>query len=325
MPGAVWGRVRNYLYDKGCLDIAHSSSFVISVGNLTWGGTGKTALTAQIAAQLISSGYRTAVISRGYGRKSKGFRIVSDGEGPILGWQNAGDEPYWIASHVSDLIVLVSEDRREALKFLEKDPPHVILLDDGFQNRQIARDLDLVLVDVSEALLNQKVIPFGKLREPLDSIRRADALILTHSRMAQPETLEWIASHITVPIFHGNYVAISEDQGRSVEWSGKKVAAFCAVGAPHHFFRMLNDYGADIVFKKEFRDHHSYTRDNLEELQAGAIISGAEALITTQKDAVKIENSWLRLPIVIVKAELQLEEKATFFDLIQERILARAR
>ncbi len=319
MPGTVWGRVRNYLYDKGYLDIGHSSSFVISIGNLTWGGTGKTALAAQLAQWLISSGYRTAVISRGYGRKSRGFQVVSDGRRLPEDWQNSGDEPFWIAHRVPEAVVLVSEDRSQAIRFLEQDPPHVILLDDGFQNRRIARDLDLVLIDASESLLNQKVIPFGKLREPLDSLKRADALILSHSRASHPETLEWIAAHISVPIFHANYVLVSTDQ----EWQGKKVAAFCALGAPNHFFRMLKDHGADIVSRKKFRDHHPYTQEDLEEIQAGAIISGAEVLITTQKDAVKIKRSWFHLPFIEVESELRLEESQQFYDWIQERILAK--
>lgn len=319
MPGAVWGRVRNYLYDKGYFDVAHSSSFVISIGNLTWGGTGKTALTAQMARWLTSSGYRTAVVSRGYGRQSRGFQIVSDGRQLPEDWETAGDEPYWIAHQVPEAIVLVSEDRSEAIRFLEQDPPHVILLDDGFQNRRIARDLDLVLIDASESLLNQKVIPFGKLREPLDSLKRADALILSHSRKSHPETLEWIAAHISVPIFHADYVLVSKDQ----EWEGKKVAAFCALGAPNHFFKMLKDLGADLVSRKTFRDHHAYTQENLEEIQAGAIISGANALVTTQKDAVKIKRSWLHLPFIEVGAELQIEESQQFYDLIRERFLLR--
>jgi tetraacyldisaccharide 4'-kinase len=335
MPGAWWSRIRNYLYDKGYLYVAHSSAFVISIGNLTWGGTGKTSLTSQIAGQLISEGYRLAIISRGYRRRSKGLRVVNDGKRILLDWQDAGDEPYWLASNVPEAIVLVSEDRTEALRWLEKDPPQVILLDDGFQNRKIARDLDLVLVDASENLLNQKVIPFGKLREPLDSLKRADALILTHSSKAQIKTLEWIESSIAEPIFHANYVPVSaESVGATVgnvlpnrnkwmKWSGQKLAAFCALGAPHHFFKMLEDHGAELVFRKAYRDHHAYTIQNLEELQAESIITDAEALITTERDALKITKSWLRVPLIAVNAELQLEEEQSFFDLIRERILAK--
>ena len=325
MAGAVWGRFRNYLYDRGYLDIEHTSAFVLSVGNLTWGGTGKTALTAQLAANLISSGYRVAVVSRGYKRKSEGLRVVSDGKELQQSWQDAGDEAYWIAKQVPQAVVIVAEDRREALRLLAGNPPDVVLLDDGFQNRRIARDLDLVLLDASENLLNQRVIPFGKLREPIDSLKRADALILTHSKIAQPDTSEWIASHINCPIFHANYVPVQDpdeqtNSTKSMKWSGKKLAAFCALGAPQHFFRMLQEYGAELVMKKSYRDHHAYSNEDLQELQAEAIIVDAEALITTEKDALKLPKT--SLPLIVVHAELKVEEN-TFPEFIQERILER--
>lgn len=325
----MWGRFRNYLYDRGYLDIEYTSAFVLSVGNLTWGGTGKTALSAQIAANLISSGYQVAVVSRGYKRKSEGLRVVSDGKELQQSWQDAGDEAYWLAKQVPQAIVIVAEDRREALHLLANKPPDVVLLDDGFQNRRIARDLDLVLVDASENLLHQRVIPFGKLREPIDSLKRADALILTHSKIAQPDTVEWIASHINCPIFHANYVPIQTEfvdpdeqtnPAKFMKWSGKKLAAFCALGAPHHFFRMLQENGAELVLKKSYRDHHAYTNEDLQELQAEAIISRAEALITTEKDALKLPRT--SLPLIVVHAELKIEED-TFPEFIQERILER--
>src|SRR5262245_53137120 len=114
MPGAVWGRVRNYLFDKGYLSQTHFNAFVISIGNLSWGGTGKTALTSQIASYLIRHQYQVAVISRGYGRRSRGFRLVNDGNELLQDWQSSGDEPYLIAQQVPEAVVIVAEDRTDA-------------------------------------------------------------------------------------------------------------------------------------------------------------------------------------------------------------------
>jgi tetraacyldisaccharide 4'-kinase len=337
MPGVVWGRFRNYLFDKGYLSQTYFDAFVISIGNLSWGGTGKTALTAQIASYFASEECRVAVISRGYGRRSRGFRLVSDGTRLLQNWRNSGDEPYLMAQQVPEAIVIVAEDRRDALPYLSKNPVDVVLLDDGFQHRKIARDLDIVLVDGSEHLTHQKVIPLGKLREPLESLKRADALVLTHSKIAKQDTMDWISSNITVPVFHADYVPVFTESPAVDEsslsyigplnpsfWSEKKLGAFCALGAPQHFFRMLKDYGAELVFTTNFRDHHPYTAEELQELQANAVISGAEALITTQKDAVKIDPSWLRLPLFVVDAELQLKEQESFFELIQDRMLTKS-
>src|SRR5207249_5357 len=133
-----------------------------------------------------------------------------------------------------EAIVIVSESRKRALKFLVRYDPDIVLLDDAFQHRKVFRNLDLVLIDSSENLLKQKVIPFGKLREPVESLKRANAIILTQIKESNAKTLQWIERNIDAPVFHADYCAENIDA-----FQGKKVAAFCGIGAPRHFFRLI--------------------------------------------------------------------------------------
>lgn len=316
MPGVLWSRIRNYLYDKDFLPVTSAGSFVLSIGNLTWGGTGKTPMTASIASHFLSKSYRVAIISRGFKRQSKGLRLVSDGKKLLeTDWQQAGEEPFWLASRIPRAIVVVSEKRKQALDFLSTYNPHLILMDDGFQHRKVFRNFDLVLVDSSENLLKQKVLPFGKLREPVDSLKRADAIILTQAKESNARTLKWIDENISAPVFHANYEAHNADV-----FAGKKVAAFCGIGAPRHFFQLIEEDGGLLFWKKKFPDHHYYTRDDLLRVESEAIIAGAELLLTTEKDWVKFRDFRFRLPLVPVKAELKIVEQSDLFDLIEDRI-----
>lgn len=314
MPGGLISRIRNALYDYHLLPVSKPDTYVISLGNLTWGGTGKTSLAAALAGFLIESHYRVAILSRGYGRKSKGVVIVSDGNAMQCDWKTAGDESTWLALGVPQAIVVVAEKRSEGIQALSGFRPDVILLDDAFQHRRVGRDIDILLVDASEDLLRQRVLPFGKLREPIDSIRRADAIVLTHNANAHPATVRWIANRIRVPVFHADYVPERNDL------AGKKLAAFCGLGSPQHFFRMLVDSGAELVFQQEFRDHHEYTGAELAALQMRAEQAGADALTTTAKDAVKIDPATFRLPLIIVNATLKVAEESMLHSFLRERL-----
>lgn len=147
MLGEWWSRFRNYLYDREFLPVVHTGFFVVSVGNLTWGGTGKTALTSRLGSFLLARGYRVAILSRGYKRTSRGVQVVSDGKQMIDRWESAGEEPYWLARTLPGAVVIVAENRLEALPVVKKFHPHILLLDDAFQHRRMARNLDFVLLD----------------------------------------------------------------------------------------------------------------------------------------------------------------------------------
>lgn len=313
--GAWLPRIRNYLYDKEFLTIEKFPYFVISVGNLTWGGTGKTTLTAQIGRFLLSRGRRVAVVSRGYGRTSHGIRVVNS---PCADWQELGDELFLLSQQLPEATIVAAEDRRSGLRALSDVHPDVVLLDDAFQHRRAARNLDLVLIDASENINAQKVIPWGKLREPASGIKRADAAVLTHAAEAHPETVEWIASEFHGPVFCADYAFTNSES-----WNGKSVAAFCALGAPHHFFRMLKESGATLVLGKAFRDHHAYSQSDVDSMAQEASRAGAVALVTTQKDAVKLKSFSFTLPLVVAAAQLRFEKENAFFEFLQRQLEAR--
>jgi tetraacyldisaccharide 4'-kinase len=302
MIGTLWNRVRNHLYDKGVFSRVRPTEFVISIGNLTWGGTGKTALTERLAKLLIRHGYKVAILSRGYSRESRGVIMVSDGKNVLVTWSEAGDESYWLATRIPQAAVVVAESRAEGINALQKFRADIILLDDAFQHRRIERDLDLLLIDASENINNLHVIPFGKLREPIDSIYRADAVILSHSKAGDQQTLNFVQS-TKIPTFHANYYPID------FQFRGKKIAAFCGIASPDHFESLLKEQGAQLAFLQKFPDHHIYSSTEVNQLQEEALRAGAEALVTTGKDAVKLSSHKFRLPFEVIHVELRVEEE----------------
>lgn len=313
-------RLRNFLYDKNFMPVVESGSCVISIGNLTWGGTGKTAMAAELARFLISKGLRVAIVSRGYRRKSRGPLLVSDGTSLNCGWRQCGDEAFLLAVTVPDAIVAVAEERSDALPLLKPLHADVILLDDAFQHRKIKRDLDIVLIDASEDITKQRRIPFGKLREEPSAAGRGDAVILTHENQAHIETLNWIRKNIHLPVFGANYALL--DQGLI---HNKRIGAFCAIGSPHHFFRVLRDYGADLVMAKSFRDHHAFSREEILDLRRDAKEKGAEFIVTTSKDGVRIDPEWMDDFIRVPHVKLQITEESLFFDFVMKRLYRSAK
>ncbi|MCI0414848.1 tetraacyldisaccharide 4'-kinase [bacterium] len=308
-----WSRLRNYLYDRSILKSVRAPCFVISVGNLTWGGTGKTSLVETLSRFLISQGRRLAIVSRGYLRASTGPKLISDGSSLKCSWKESGDEAYLLATTVPQAIVAVAQERSDAFPILASFSPGVIVLDDAFQHRQIARDLDLVLIDASEDITAQKVIPFGKLREETRSLKRADAVVLTHSNQMHAATKEWISRNVQCPVFHANYLPNFD-----VPLAGKKVAAFCAIGSPQHFYRLLFEQGAELVAAKSFRDHHVFTREEIEEFRMEATQKGAEFMLTTAKDAVRIDPECFDPSLKVIRVKLQIAEEALFFEFLNK-------
>jgi tetraacyldisaccharide 4'-kinase len=311
MLNRQFSQIRKFLSGKSEHPIMHPEAFIISIGNITWGGTGKTALVRHVVARFHSHGYAPAVLSRGYGRSSRGMKLVSDGKNILCDWRDSGDEPYWLASKFEGIPVVVAEDRNEGLQRVMGFRPDIVVLDDAFQHRGIVRDLDVVLVDASEDLLKLRRIPVGKLREPVSSLRRADAIVLSHAKNSNASTTNWISENISVPVFHADYVVKS-----GTSWMGKKVAAFCGIGAPHHFFELLHEKSALLVMKQQFRDHHDYRLSELRRLDWTAMRAGAEVIVTTEKDAIRLEGFRFELPLEVVSAELKIEEEGKFEQLL---------
>ena len=288
---------------------------VISVGNITVGGTGKTSFVRLLLEMLEKEGLRTAVLSRGYKRTGRGLRVVSKGGGPLLGYESCGDEPWMIANWGTNAAVLVSRDRFEAgLAAMEEYSPDAFVLDDGFQHVSLERDLDIVLLDCTNAFGNGRIIPFGLLREPLSALRRADLIVVTRCNQSDiVEAVETLARQFArgVPLMRASHepeLLVSCDQKALDlgELRGRPVYAFSGIGNHSSFYLSVLQCGGDVKDRKPFPDHHKYTRDELLVMEREARGSGAEWLLTTEKDMVRIPDVNLTIPLYALTVRLRI-------------------
>lgn len=296
--------LRNYLYDHRIFRRETVDVPVISVGNINVGGTGKTPLAETIAKTLIDEGYTTCVLSRGYRRESTGMVIVSRGNGPEVPVAEAGDEPFMLATLIPELQVVVNSNRVEAAQYaIQEMKADVLLLDDGFQHRSIARDLDIVLVPADEVLRKEPVLPAGKLREPWKGLRRASHILITDiSNDVDTNTIidrvkYWSAAkiHIAQKTSLAEFHSPVKDEILSIEQfsTAPKVFAVAGIGNPDQFRQGLENAGAALVGFKTYPDHFAYPLETqillIEEFKK----SGADYLIMTAKDYVKWSRNYL--------------------------------
>jgi tetraacyldisaccharide 4'-kinase len=273
---------------------------VISVGNITWGGTGKTPIVIRLAQELAAHGCHPAVLTRGYFRKAaaRGPVTVSDGEKIRAAVETAGDEPSLIARRARGAAVMVGPDRYSAGTQAQQEyGSDVFILDDGFQHWKLQRDVDIVCINAVNPFGNGHLIPAGILREPLNALRRATLVILTNSDSVAPEILDVIASRITavtgkIPL-RALYAAralrrVSDGTIVDIAHCGQQpVVALSALGENAGFRRTLENAGFQVKDHITFRDHHWYTQEELESISARA--AGA-LLVTTEKDAMRLER-----------------------------------
>lgn len=303
--------------------------FVVSIGNLTVGGTGKTPAAAMIAEWALKAGYRPAVLSRGYGGKYcvKAFEVC-DGEHLFCTPAEAGDEPYLLARKLQGVPVVLSKARYEAgLLAFERHGSNFFILDDGFQHLRLQRDLDLVLLDATSPFGNMRLLPAGPLREPVDHLQRADGFILTRAgRGTSLIMMNYLKRKFGgKPVFQSEHVperlvlptlghAHSPDFIR-----GKRVVAFAGIAKPDGFRETLLTLGAQVALFRAFRDHHRFAQSELQELVAERQKLGADLLVTTEKDYVRLgqlaptEN---HLGYLTIRFQI-LSGADTFFDMIR--------
>ena len=300
LPYAAAIRLRNGLYDRGWLAQRRLPCRVISIGNLTVGGTGKTPLVIWVVEQLMAKGLRVAVLSRGYRRQNpSGYVLVSDGRGVQVGPDAAGDEPFLIAARCPGAVVAVGADRYRLGRWvLERCAVDCMVLDDGFQHRGLYRDLDLLLVDATDPHGLRGLLPAGRLREPLSSARRATALLVTRADQVQDigsvvapivESTRRPAEPILVRFVADACVQVGSEVSKPLdELAGRKVFLFSGIAHPPGFHASIDELGAEVVGELGFPDHHRYSTDDLAEVKRLAQRAHADCLLTTEKDAVKI-------------------------------------
>lgn len=287
--------LKNLLYKKNILKPKKVDAFVVSIGNLTTGGVGKTPVVAKIAQYFVEKGEKVAIVSRGYGAKlsNKNINVISDGEQIFYSSDLAGDEPSWLAKNVKGACVITSKNRFAASKFaIEKFGVTKIVLDDGFQHRKLHRDLDIVLIDSEKGFGNENLLPAGPLREGLEAFDRIDKLVIVskntdHTRaekyakiMGKKLKKQTVVCY-TEPEFTYNILNPEERLQQ-----GDKIVAFSAIGQPKQFYNFLKDY--EVAKTVDFDDHHNYSQKDVDSLVKICADLGVNKLVTTEKDAVKL-------------------------------------
>ena len=283
----IGSRLKNHLYDKQILKPKKVDAFVVSVGNFTTGGVGKTPVVAELAKYFIEKGNKPAIISRGYGGRlnNKIVHVISDGINLYYKADMAGDEPYWLGVNLDGCAVLTCSSRYDAAKYAVNELKcDTIILDDGFQHRKLHRDLDIVLTDSEKMFGNENLLPAGPLREGMEGFKRLDKLVIV-SKNKDHTRAEKLAKIINKKQGVSTLVCKTEPDyiyniisGEHLE-KGKEITTLSAIGQPEQFYAFLED---DYIIKDKvtFDDHHQYSLSDIENIDG--------IIVTTEKDAVKL-------------------------------------
>ncbi len=340
---------RLWLYDNRVIRNRAIGCLVISIGNLTCGGTGKTPVVEIFAKTLCKKGRRVAVLSRGYRSRDRSFldklkkkfsskkmeippRVVSDGKNLLLNSMTAGDEPYMLASNLEEVAVLVDKDRvKSGLYAIEEFHTDTLILDDGFQYLSLKAHINILLVDSTSPFDNHHVLPRGLLREPVRNIKRADYIFLTksdgsprlrhlksflHKHNHRAEIIECChrPKYLEDVFKRGMRFPLSDLQGR-------KIASLSAIANPASFNAFLLQNGAELVLKRHYADHHRYRQQEMIDFINDAKAAGAELILTTEKDAVRMPRLDRRdIPILFLRIEIDILSGQENFDQCISRI-----
>ena len=340
---------RIWLYDKRIIRYRAIGCLVVSIGNISCGGTGKTPVVEVFAKSLSKQGRKVAILSRGYRSKERSLwvklcqkfssqkmevppKVVSDGSNLLLDSAYAGDEPFMLASNLTNVAVVVDKDRvKSGLYAIDNFGTDTLILDDGFQYLKLKPHINIVLVDATLPFDNHHVLPRGVLREPIKNLRRADYIFLTksdgghhlkhlkgflrrHNRRAE------IIECCHMP----QYLESVFNRGQREELNylrGKKVASLSAIANPKSFEEFLEELEADLVYKFHFADHHRYTQQEIIDYVNAAKAAGAELIMTTEKDAVRIPRlDRLDLPFMFLRIQIDILSGRESFDQCIRRI-----
>lgn len=328
----LYGKIinrRNSQYQKGVFRSHSLGAPTISVGNITVGGSGKTPLVIHIAQLLAEKGESVCVISRGYKRDNERERIlVSDGASMLNDAKKAGDEPIEIGMRLlGKAVVIADADRVAAGKWaFKKFGITVFILDDAFQHLKVNRDLDVVVIDATNPFGNRQTLPTGILREPLENLERADLVVITRANLVKIGKIEDLQADIKqfnprceilvaknkasgTTALQDFYCVAANAIDTTSKLSRRSALAFCALGNPANFFDQLVSENFNLSETKAFRDHHYYNQRDAEQIEAKAFEKQCDILLTTAKDAVKLNNIDFKLPVFVVQSELLFDDE----------------
>lgn len=314
-------RFKNWLYDKKIFRPQKAALPVISVGNITFGGSGKTPLVMSLMAFAVKKGIKPALITRGYrGRWEKCGGILSDGKSLLGSWQDSGDEPFMVALNIPQAGVFTGKNRLLSCGRAVEAGFELVVLDDGFQHRRLHRDLDIVLLQPSERAF---------LREPVSSLKRADMILMEKGENIQAKDRVNKAFPRADTFYYSiksqGFLRLGKGAEESSEsFRGKRAVAFCGIARPERFLALLQKEGVDLVDFLFFPDHYPYPVQTLERISRRFHDLRADVLITTEKDAVKIVHSdaLQGIPAYYLKIDIGLEKEfyPRFYSLLQKMI-----
>ena len=304
--------LRNYLYNTNIFNINKLPCKIISVGNITTGGSGKTPTVEFLALYLQSIEKNVGIISRGYGRSSKHIKLVTDGIDKPTSWEQYGDEAFLLSQNLNSIPIVVGESKYEAgLKITSEFDLDVIIIDDGFQHRSLHRDLDIVLINSKDNQKTHKLLPFGNLREQISGLERADLIIYTKTnlhnnigylnRLLKDVDIEKINSMLET-----KSMLIGKDKQEidKADLKSKNIYLLSAIGDNRGFKKTVEKISANIVGHSKFLDHYTFKTSDLKKVQSDAKKLSADYIITTEKDLVKIPDVNLEIPIYALKTEI---------------------
>lgn len=321
---------REWLYARGLLSSRPLACPVVSVGNLTVGGTGKTPAVELAVQTLTRMGHRPAVVSRGYQRRSRGIQVVADSASIRLDAEDAGDEPFLLARRLPGVPVVVGSNRHETARLaIERFGVTAVVLDDGFQHRTLRKDLEIVMVHARNPWGNGRLLPGGPLREPLSALSRADLVVAADaSGLEDFSAVEAsVAQHAPwIPVLGARYVPVACWEAERMrahslaDLAGTKLVAFAGIASPAGFERTLHGLGIGIAEMARFPDHHWYVPDELAALDGRVGALGAQGLVTTEKDWVRLRRLPLpRRPLYVIAIRLELVKGAEIWRRALER------
>lgn len=334
MPlGVLYGavtRARLAAYRSGIFSVSRLPVPVISVGNITTGGTGKTPLVEWVCRALTDEGYKCCVLTRGYGRLNPETQVVvSDGSRVLADERQSGDEPLLLARNLIGVAAVIANADRVAAGHwaIQNLGTSAFVLDDGFQHLRIGRDFDIVTIDATNPWGDGALLPHGRLREETDGLSRADCVVVT--RAEQVESLDYLKKSIQentpAPILTSRMVTsrlrtIEGDVLDKNRLQNERVGAFCGIGNQASFFTHLQREDARLMFTHAYPDHHPYKQFDLDQLAEKAKAAGATALVTTAKDAVKLESLDIAMPTYVLEIEIAIDQRDQLIELIRSRL-----
>tara|TARA_X000001036_G_scaffold381402_1_gene373411 strand:+ start:207 stop:1199 length:993 start_codon:yes stop_codon:yes gene_type:complete len=301
---------RNYFYDKGIISVNKLPCSIISIGNITTGGTGKTPFVVYLSKILKNQfNYKVAILSRGYKRRTSGTVLVSNEKS----WSAFGDEPYMMSKQLKDIPIVVDENRyRGGCYLVKKYNPDVIILDDGFQHRSLHRDFDIVLINGNDSKINYKLLPQGRLREPWKSLARANAIFITKDTPKQfllkklkNSKIKYYNTETHSTVVQGNGLKDISN----IKLKEKNAFLLSGIADPKNFEKTINNLNLNIVGFKFLPDHFHFNHKIINKTIDDAKRSNADYIITTEKDWVKIDPLKIKFPFLVAKIKLEIIEK----------------